>query len=96
MHCAETTRTPRAQPCSYIYPIYSVVKYPMRSAIPQSRCTLECRTYSLASLSKDQPNAVALTSTSGRTVSYFRNVVELNGIEPLTPLLAKQVLSQLS
>jgi len=75
----ETTRGPKAaQPCSYIYPIYSVVKYRLRpnvsafaSTLQQLRALGRAGTYSLRYKLKDQFPALDDSSGGDSTSSWF-------------------------
>jgi hypothetical protein len=79
-HCAETTRTLKAQPCSYIYPIYSVVKLHKRIALARPGANL-ARTRLRPRLRLSPQPHPALRFI------FRKGMVELTGIEPMTSCL---------
>ena len=99
-HCdsliPETTRSKAAQPCSYIYPIYSVVKYRLSDSwllatSPGAR---------LRTCARFRIRRQGGCSTSSRlALEVPKFLMRDGGAErdrTVDPLLAKQVLSQLS
>ena len=91
----ETTYKPKAaQPCSYIYPIYSVVKNRLRQRLLLLRATGARLRQAQGSVPAD-----SVSRKLNLELVYFDDPQRDGGAErdrTVDPLLAKQVLSQLS
>ena len=96
----ETTWKLAAQPCSYIYPIYSVVKNHKRES---HYCVVAIAPSGGSSIPAQGSNSASQQSLNLKQTSLGETSIDLSsgdgGAErdrTVDPLLAKQVLSQLS